>query len=528
MILPFLITLVALYPASFDQDAFPGLTQKAEVQADVATKVVVKSIDVSLEEQLTRAYIFTAGSRYVLQRTLDELLNDEISRRREANLFIGDIDISEEDIDEQIQERINLVLAQDPTLDFWEQVEAQGFTRQTFRDEMRRNTQAQQMFFPKDPSEWPVAQLEVMLGQHWIDFLKDDHQSLLEMKEKGELQPLNEQMLSQFLMPTIWMSLIKSGTIVNPSDGLPEGVVLRVNGHDLKTADIYKVIEPLITEVEREWTTSFVTSLNLASADLKANGHWLTDEAYSVALDLERAEYEGTIIPHEMMILQFLGFPSMEIYYQYFRARHSFINALPAKDSQEYAALVEKAIAARGSFYTADKIQVDVILLGVRSKTTGRFPIKGNPYLGSLERAHEVGEILAEEGADWRAILLDYSDYPDSVGGGRSAGLPQPHRGLLPMQSRNDLRGFLMENDYTDFVLQSSMADQMYFKSEVGKVYGPIKTSLGYSFYRINEIVKGSKEVDYAGNERDAFIINDDLLTTHFHAYVKALRAKAE
>jgi hypothetical protein len=225
-----------------------------------------------------------------------------------------------------------------------------------------------------------------------------------------------------------------------------------------------------------------------------------------------------------MMILQFLGFPSMEIYYQYFRARHSYKSAMPAKDSEEYADLVKDIVAARGSFYSADKIQVDVIMLGVRSKTTGRFPTKGNPYIACLERANEVGEILSEEGADWDSILLDYSDYPETVGGAQSSTLPQPHRGKLPMQSRNDLRGFLMENDYTDFILPNSMAGQMFFASEVGEIYGPIMTPLGYSFYRINKVAKGSKVVDYAANERDAFVIDDDMLTTRFHAYVKGLR----
>ncbi len=525
MILPFLLTFAALSSASFPQDAFSVPTDKGE---SATQRVVVQSIEVSAEEQLTRALIYSSGSRYILQRTLSELLSDEITRRREANVFVGEVDISNEEIDAQIQKRVDLVLAQDPTLDFWDQVRAQGFTKETFRDEMRRNIQAQRMFFPDDPEQWPVDQLAEVLGQHWTDFLKNDHQTLVEMKSKGESQPLNDQMMNQFLMPTIWMSLMKNGTIVNPSDGLPEGVCMRVNGRDILTAEVYKIIEPMIADVERSWAADFVSDLSLVTHALKESGHWMTDAQYMTDLDVERADYEGTIIPHEMMILQFLGFPSMEIYYQYFRARHSFINALPAKDSEEYAELVANITAERGSFYGADKMQVDVIMLGVRSKTTGKFPFKGNPYTDCFERATEVAEILAEEDADWDRILLDYSDYPDTVGGAQSSTLPQPHRGKLPMQSRNDLRGFLMENDYTDFIFQSSMADQMFFHSELGKVYGPIRTPLGYSFYRINAVAKGSKVVDYANSERDAFVIDDDLLTTHFHASVKGLRAEAK
>ncbi|MBC8369598.1 MAG: hypothetical protein H8E25_06340 [Planctomycetes bacterium] len=527
MILPFLLSLVALSPAAFPQDIF-GPAKKEQSEADAVPAVIVKSVAVSLDEQYSRALIYTSGSRYVLQRTLNEVLVDEIARRKDAGIYIGDIDISKEDIDEQIQKRVDLVLNQDPTLDFWEQVKAQGFTQESFRDEMRRNIQAQRMFFPADPSDWPVEQLAEILGQHWNDFLKEDHQTLLEQKEKGEVETLDDQMMNQFLMPPIWMALMKSSQIVNPSDGLPEGVALRVNGRDIATKELREIVEPMVSDVDREWAQSFVSNINLATNDLKANGNWMSDSDYMQALSAERAEYEGTIIPHEMMILQFLGFPSMEIYYQYFRARHSFINAMPSKDSEEYAAMVEAIIAERGPFYSADRMQVDVILLGARSKTTGRFPLKGDPFAGSLERATEVSEILAEEDADWKEILLDYSDYPETVGGAQSSSLPQPHRGMLPVQSRNDLRGFLMENDYTNFIMGTSMADQMYFSSEIGKVYGPIKNPLGYSFYRINQVTPGSKTIDYAGNERDAYIINDDLLTTRFHAYVRALGAKAK
>ncbi|MDG2310282.1 MAG: hypothetical protein P8L98_06865, partial [Planctomycetota bacterium] len=111
MILPFLLTFAALSPASFAQDPFSGAAQKDEAATPT---VVVRSIDVSIEEQMTRGLIYSCGSRYILQRTLSELLNDEIARRRAANIFVGDVDILEEDIDAQIQKRIDLVLNQDP------------------------------------------------------------------------------------------------------------------------------------------------------------------------------------------------------------------------------------------------------------------------------------------------------------------------------------------------------------------------------------------------------------------------------
>lgn len=480
----------------------------------------------SVSEEAMQVYIYSAGSRYVMQRTLRELLEIEAERRKSAGEWVGYKEITEEEINTELQKRRDMVLAQDPSFDFWAQVRAQGFTENTFRDELRRNMQAREMFFPLDPEEWPVEQLKVILSDSWDQFLSADHQTLLEKKEAGEFQPLNDQVLMTFLMPTVWKYLIDQAQISYPSDGLPEGIALRINNRDIKTEEMFNIIEPMISPIGKKWADSFALNMKLATEDLKSQGVWLTDEEYLAKLNVERADYEGTIIPHEMMIMQFLGFPSMELYYQYFRARHSYRKLLPEDESEEYLKLVAEMIDTHGSFYNADRVQVDVILLGARDKNTGSFPMSGDSYVEAEERALEVAELLEAEDANWDEILLDYSDYPETVNNNANPQLPQPKRGRLPEQSRNDLRGFLMENDYTDFVMLSNMADKVYYEAEIGQVYGPYKNALGYSFFKVNNRTKGSKGIDYDNNERDRFVVNDDLLTTKFHAYVNELRQK--
>jgi len=488
------------------------------------------AFEISDEEAYGRTLLYTAGSRYMLQQTLETLLADEAARRSAAGMFVGDIEISEKDLDAEVQKHVDEVLAQDPSVDFWAQVRAQGFTELTYRDELKRNIQAQRMFFPIDPEEWPVEQLKVILGRNWSDYLEKDHKKLLEKKIAGEFQPLNDQILNQFLMPNVWNWLMNQETIVYPSDGLPEGVALRIGEHELRTADLLAVIDPAIGETSRLLARQFMNNMSLLQSAVSAKGAWLDYDGFRREFATEAAMYEGTIIPHSMMVLDFLGFPSMEIYRQYFWAKKSFAHTLPPKkmtdgtENPAYRALVDAQVAARGDFYRGGKVKVDVILLSARDKRTGQYPMKGDPYTSAKERADEVQDVLLG-GEDYLETLIEYSDYPEKTGTGNTT-MPQPNRGRFPAQSRNDMRGFLGESDYTDFLFGYSMADDIFFYSEQGAIYGPVKSPLGWSFYRLESRSAPAKELKYGEDERDTFIVEDDLVTTQFLAFLAGLRSE--
>lgn len=504
----------------------PAATASISVQDAASTSQSTSSPAISHEEKVKRAYIYTTGSRYMLQRMLDELLADEQIRRKEANLPLADVVITDEELEKALQERIDAVKVQDPNLDFWKQVIAQGFTQVTFRQEMRRSIKARAMFFPLDPEQWPTVQLAEILGeQYWDGMMKDGLQQRLDAKANNEdLEQINSQTLNMLLMPTIWRYLMDEAEILYPSDGLPEGVSMRVNGRDVKTDEVIAIIEPFLGATERQWAELFVGRLEATEAALSAEGKWLSNEESSALLAAEAAEYEGTFIPHEMMVTQFLGYPSMEIYTQFFHAKHSFKQTFPAMDSEAYRKLQEAQIEKRGSFYGAGKVSVDVILISARDLSTGKFSLEGDPYLSAGERANEVADILAG-GTDFDEVLMEYSDYPEKVPGSQSA-MPQPQRGHFPPQSRNDLRGFMGESDYTDFLFGYSISDDVFFNAEEGAIYGPVKGPLGYYFYRVKSRIAAPNKMDIDENERDLYIVNDDLLTTSFLTFLEALPAK--
>ena len=501
----------------------PALLPTTTVEDAASATQIDFSGSISYEEKVKRAYIFTTGSRYMLQRMLDELLADEQIRRKEAGLPLADIEISDEDLEIAVQERVDAVKLQDPNLDFWKQVIAQGFTEQTFRQEMRRSLKARAMFFPLDPEMWPVDQLAVILGeQYWDGMMKEGLEERLAAKANNEdLEQINSQTLNMLLMPTVWRHLMDGAEIGYPSDGLPEGVAMTVNGRNVMTDDVIKIISPFVGETDRKWAEIFVSKIESAESALTASGKWLPREEAAELLAAEAAEYEGTFIPHEMMVTQFLGYPSMEIYTQFFRAKHSFKQTMPAADSAAYRALQDAQIAKRGSFYGAGKVSVDVIMLSARDLSTGKFSLEGDPYLKVGERANEVADILAG-GTDFDEVLMQYSDYPDKVPGSQ-AGMPQPERGHFPPQSRNDLRGFIGESDYTDFLFGYSISDDIFFNAEEGAIYGPVRGPLGYYFYRVKSRIDAPNKMNIDENERDLYIVNDDLLTTSFLGYLEDL-----
>lgn len=187
--------------------------------------------------------------------------------------------------------------------------------------------------------------------------------------------------------------------------------------------------------------------------------------------------------------------------------------------------MLDQMVETRGHFYGAGKVQADVLLISAREKATGKFRQHGDPFVGAAERAEEVRQILAD-GEPFDTVLLEYSDYPESVPNA-AASMPQPNRGRFQALSRNDLRGFLLENDYTDFLFGYSISDDIFFRAELNTIYGPIQGPLGYYFYRVVKHEAPKKEIDLMNDANAQWMVNDDLLGMRFIAHLNSLRKAA-
>jgi hypothetical protein len=493
------------------------LMQEPAVVAEAAESSVV---GISQQERLDRTYIYASGARYIVQLELNAAIEAEIKRRKAAGAYVGDVNVSQEDVDFEVQRRMEMVLAQDPTVDFWQLMHAQGFTKETFAQDVRRSIIGQRMFFPLDPGDWPVEQIKEIMLPRWQENLRADYETLLEMKAKGEFRLLEEGQLNQFLMPGVWLYLYSKMEVTKPSQGLPEGVCLKIGDRSFATKDVLATIEPLITDVDRDWAQSFLKHVQLLEKDLKASGHYLDQAAFETYFAEEKARYND-FFPHEQMVLTYYGFPSMESYRQYLRVRRSFRATLPADGTPEYQAMLQQLIKAQGPGYGGGRVQVDVLLLSARDKATGKFVKSGDPYLEAVERAAEVGQILAS-GEPFDQILLEYSDYPPSLSISSNTA-SQPNRGRFERVQRHELRSFLNESDFSDFIFGYAVTDDIFFRSAENDIFGPIKGPLGYSFYRVLGHSAPRMELDIEGDPSVKWQVNEDLLTYHFLKHLREL-----
>lgn len=523
---------------------------------------------ISFQEAYARALLYLSGPTQVFQKSIGLMIDLEIERRQNAGEPLPDLDFSDEAVEAEINSRIERTAQQQPGLDFWAQVEALGYTRERYKHEVRTHMRLDGLFFPPNPEEWsPIledifdASAENSLYFSMVEPLKEQFaKSLEETNKPFQIDPTTMQL---FLRPTVLRWMMKEYVITEPFHGLPEGIAMKVGSKEVKTVDLLKDMAAVIGPVERERAAAWVEVTWALAADLKEKDILLTPEEVLAIITEEKKEYVNSPISYEQVALQFLGFPSMQAYHQYYQLRMSFRKSLPDPYPED---ILRNQLEERGHFLGDGKVEAEVILFSALNKDTRTFPKEGDPFADAEKRAAAAAKEL-QEGAEWNSTLMKYSDYPDTYPNANAA-FPQPHFGRFGVQSRNPLRDFLGENEFMDFLFGGSVADQLFFKAQKGEVYGPVRGPLGYYIFRLNRRVDPSRTLHFTKSEvvpgqtggvqtvkqllasdefkkmegteeekqkkaeerlaqqieaivkRHVFLAGDDYLTTRFHSYI--------
>ena len=495
------------------------------------------------------ALVYSLGSGQLFHRTNALLLKGEIERRRNAGLLapeeipegltpealenLASLPVAPEISGEMVEVRIQKALDDNekanPGNNFWDQVAAAGYSEEAYRKEVRRTLLLDAMFFPDDPDAWPLGVLEEVfeagkensLWDTWVSKMPDQ---IRESQEKGEWKGMDDNMLQMFLRPTVLRWLRKEADIRESFAGdLPDGVCLSINGMEVTTAEMLASLAPVTSEVDRERAATWVEVTSKVKAALAEKGVLMTTDEVMAAIKEDKKEYENSPISYEQVALQFLGFPSMEYFHQHYQLRKSFRKTLPDPLPVE---VLEAHLGKRRQFLGDGKVDVDVILVAARDMNTGRFPKDGDSFAVAEKVAKEVAaKLAAEDGANWDAVLAEYSDFPKERPNAFQ-GAPQPNQGKFGQQRRNPLREFLGGNDYMSFLLGVNLGDGIFFDAEIGAIYGPVRGPHGWYFYRVNSRVEASREIDVANDERQNFIVSDDFLTVRFLAFVKQVMSE--
>ena len=490
------------------------------VSAPETTKSSGVLSDISQKEALKRTLIYSAGASHVFQATNNLLTLGEIDRRKMAGIPVGPIEIADAEVDAEIEKLRSESLAKNPDMDFWQQVESMGYTKESFHAEKRRHMVLVRLFFPPEPENWPMDLLKEIFGgteqgnlyDSWIAGMPAE---LIKRREAGEDYSLDTMTKQMFLLPQVMRWLYSTATIKEPFDGLPEGTALSVNENTVSTDELMSVVEPLLTPVVRERAERWLELRTQVGAALVAQGGLMTPAEAQALIDEDKKEYAMSPISYEQIALQVMGFPSMQMFKEHFQLRRSFGATLPSPLPLE---TMQAHAKERALFLGNGKANVEVILFSALVPNTNVFPMDVDSFAVQESRASEAAAKLSD-GVTWKEIMDEYSDYPDAVPG-TMPGAPQPKKGRFGAQSRNPLRQFLGENDYTDFLQGYSIGEDIFFGAELGKPQGPLRGPFGWYMYQVNERTESAKALDVEKDERQIYLVTDDYLSRHFLAFV--------
>ena len=476
----------------------------------------------SFREAYRRTLLYSAGANHVFQARVRILLEHEVARRRElGRLPEGEL-VSEAELQAALEQAREEMAKQDPETPFWDRVALLGFSRERYLANLRQTLLFDRLFLPDDPELWDEEIHGPVFGQGeenglWDSWIQRARDELRKKKEAGEETALDPQLKQILFRPTAMRWLLQQLPVVEPFQGLPEGVALKVGDVELRTEDLLRGMLEAIGPVERERAAAWVHVTWALQERLQEEGVLLSPEEVLQKIAEERKEYERSPISYDQVALQFLGFPSLELYHQYYRLRHSYRRLLPDPLPLE---TLEEHLRARELFLTNGKVQADVILCAAWDPLTRVFPKKGDPFAEAGERARAAAAELAG-GASFEEVLEKFSDYPEAWPNA-AQGMPQPRRGRLEPLTRNMLRSdFLGESEYLDFLYGRSIGDHLFFEAETGVVYGPVRGPAGWYLYRlVRRDTSDARPLDLEGNERHRYLVSDDYLTQRFLGFV--------
>ncbi len=509
-----LLLVLAAGPARAQSGADPSAPAATEQRPQI-----------SEDERYHRTLVYTVAGSHIYQKINALLVASEVKRRQDNNIPLGGDPVSDLDVEARIERTLSDFKKTNPDLDFWAQVKLFGYTDETYRGEIRHQLELENLFFPHDLEKWPTDILKEVFGGNnpdeeavkqslWGSLVKDMPTTLGDLRAKGEPGEIDPTVMKMFLRPRLFGWLMDKSTIEFPFDGLPEGICLRVDGTVVTTAEMVEFALQITSDVQLEWAATWTELITKLEADLAAKGKLLTHAETQAIITEERKEFVQSYITYEQLALEFMGFPTMELFHQWKRLRESFRDTLP--DPVPVADL-QANLDARRLFLGGGKVNAEIILISARDLDSGVWPKEGS-FAKAAQRAELVAQKLID-GDGWSRVLDAYSELPETTRGS-AQGMPQPKRGRLGAQMLNPLRQFLGENDYTYFLTGHSVADDIFFRAEEKAVYGPREGILGYYLYKVLNREQPTNEIDFQANERHAFLVGDDYLTQRFQAYI--------
>lgn len=464
-------------------------------------------------QHVRREAIFIVGAKMVEAKIaeffIEEWMEQQISEGRDP----ADFEISEQKVIEELQGHVDEFRQKNPGVEFWEAVRSlTGLSKDGYMKQRRKTQLFHKVFFPGPASKWPDITKEAIIASA----AGDNGQQFWENIEKSSIDPETGK---ERELPAFWMQLCQGwvqkqlkqwSDIRYPSDGLPAGIVLSVNGRTWETDAAFEVVRPglFLQDIERGMTELVVREALMQ--ELKKQGAYLTDEQFRDAFNEFRQEYDNTPFTTEVIATAFKGYPSLEAYRQRWRLLRSFENMI-AKDINNDNLRAHGTKFAR--FFSDGQTSVDVIQFMGRDVKTGAWLADGMD--GAKQRATEAYEAI-KGGASFDDVLDKRGEFY----------VTEEHKGRLGSKSLNQLRQALRENEFSDVLLGYSVGTHLFYNAEPGTIVGPLRGPEAYYVARVNARTpaRGTVSVE---DTRQRELVKQDYVTYRFLEWSNDVLANA-
>lgn len=472
------------------------------------------------------------GSPLIETKKHEIYIQQELDRREAAGEDISMFTVEESKIDDAIDE-LNTKLEEEypeggVSLDQAFPTIKPTKNKEGFRSRLRITQLFDQVFLPDNPYELPAITItaldEAAPEAKMVENLKtawDQQQAQAADDPESKKQADGMNFFKTMQRSLVLQHLEKNAVIEYPDDGLPDDVLLRVDGIDIKVDDVWPEVANLITSKDIEQAKKWLLNTTLAERALRASGNWIEGDEFDAVYKEVHDPYKDSPFSIERVALLYRKFPSLPAYRTYFRIYQSYKKSIADEITDD--ALRDRL--DRLDLLLAGQVDVDIILLSAYDFAKGEW--KENGWADAQARAEDVAKQLFD-GKPWDDAVEEYSEFWDAPlpkSPEAQANVVRHNKGRYVAVKRNDLMRRLEESDYSTFLDSSSLTDHIFYGMEPGQPSNPLKGPYGYYIPLVKNRTLTARKASL-DNETHRSLLEQDYVTARLNRFLWELKEK--
>ncbi|HVS20020.1 MAG TPA: hypothetical protein VMT18_15555 [Planctomycetota bacterium] len=475
----------------------------------IDTPLVVRGKTIPTDE-VKRELILGIGFAFADFKKFEIILAQELDRRQAAGEDIEQYLPSEADLAKHIEaQRADFALRY-PTLDFKTEVGRAYLSYEIYLEPARQSLMFDRLFIPEDPADWPPLTIELIRGFGGDPFVQDAFDSYARRKQQMIDQgldsiPPDDQIIVGTWRDIVLRELSNFAAIEIEPIKLPPGVLMVVDGVEIKIDDVWSIIGPHLTQSEVVTARRLLAMLTLLELDLESRGELLSREEWEALFVPEDRTLRQMLEMHANSASNLMGTQSAWPYARFDRITQSLrrVHADEVAGVPSDRAFVNNINQITG----AAKLDAEFVLSSAWDGDTDRW--KPNGWTDARKRSFALRAEL-DGGADWKELRELHSEFWDpplpEIGHKPQFGFH--FKGAFGAQTRNQLLGLLEEREVHNLIYGGTVTDRAFYFTEPGTVVGPLMGPLGYYLVKVNGRTPATSPLDMNKDSHRELVIN--------------------